>query len=1107
MLGAFNSFRGRERGEAMAATVVGATLLAGERGNGELSSMLRRWLDGSNDPELWAAIDRHLDVSALGDGREFFLGWEPKSRRAAFHAAGQFTHNPEDLFGELFLACVAPEQVKKLGQVFTPSWLARRVVRDALGHWRRLHRIGGAPRLIADVSCGVGAFLPAIRETFGEEPKVLAVDMDPLCVAFSSLLGRALGKLWDTSCLDPLIPMASPLGSDSQRRDLTAEGFDILLGNPPYVRSQALGKAYRRQLKEIYGEVADGNFDLVILFIEHALRNLVPGGLASYVVSHKFMVSSYGRAICRRLASSARVVNVVDFQDSQLFDGRTTYTSVLTFAKLQPAKYFTVTRFKGDIGNSKDLGRGETRSLLANRLCEHPWSFAAGLDRHALVKLRGSRHPLLTQVFAGILQGVRTGANSIYIVDCAQVPSLEPQALLPFVSGENIRRCRVNAGERALVYPYVADGSGGMRPLSEKELRERFPRTWEYLRSHYAELSERGLDSKQPWFAYSRVQNLGVASQAKILVREMMPRVEFAVDLDGQYAFCSGYALVAPQMTREEWQLWAAVLNTPTMEFALRHNGTELHSGWFRLLKHHLQSTHLPSLSGRERTRAMRLSAILHADPSSDSVLSALDDVVARAFGLSDAERDAIRRYLADCHAKSIPEDSRTDFSPSRGVSGSASTVVSSFEPVRLSEYARLHRDRPDLRRTVTFQINKQMPVHRWYSFTQGFSEPIVVELFQQLGVSKDTTVLDPFVGCGTTLVTARRHGIPSVGIDISPFLAWVTKTKVFPWRSSELRQAVEDVETERPRPMEPGALLFRDYLDKAYAPSILAQLFGLTRWIDAYQTEPHLKDFLHLGLASIMEEVSQIRKHGSHYRFMLKTESVGLQKLNTQVVGLSFDVIGLYIRVLRDMLEDVELAGIPANPARCEVLYGDARATGLQHASVDAVVTSPPYLNRNNYVAQQKAEMSILKMIGSYEEYRQLVRRTFRSHVESTMNPEPGSRFLEVQRILDMITLSPNNNPKIPQMIAGYFDDLDATLAEMSRILRPGGKAAFVVGNSRWGGVVVPVDHLLMMLAEGHCLEPLRILVTREKGNSPQQMRRYGRIPVRESVVVLRRE
>jgi len=79
--------------------------------------------------------------------------------------------------------------------------------------------------------------------------------------------------------------------------------------------------------------------------------------------------------------------------------------------------------------------------------------------------------------------------------------------------------------------------------------------------------------------------------------------------------------------------------------------------------------------------------------------------------------------------------------------------------------------------------------------------------------------------------------------------------------------------------------------------------------------------------------------------------------------------------------------------------------------------------------------------------------------------------------------------------------------LLQLHQALKPGGWAAFVLGNSRWGGVVVPVDHLMAMLAEKAGFKVDKIMVTRLKGNSPQQMRKYGRIPVRESVVVIRKQ
>jgi DNA modification methylase len=361
-------------------------------------------------------------------------------------------------------------------------------------------------------------------------------------------------------------------------------------------------------------------------------------------------------------------------------------------------------------------------------------------------------------------------------------------------------------------------------------------------------------------------------------------------------------------------------------------------------------------------------------------------------------------------------------------------------------------------------------------------------------------------MGCGTTQVICKQKSIPSVGIEISPLVAWVARTKLRVWQPNELAKAVDKVEKLKLPEVRLHGLLFEDYLATAYSPRILSQLLALTRIASHRSFPKHIRDFLKLGIVGIMEAVSQIRKHGSHYRFMLKSESIGLQKLNIPIISPTADIFPIYMQKLRQMLQDVRLFPMPKPSPRSEVRVGDARSINLPDSSVDFVLTSPPYLNRNNYIAQQKAEMSILGLLRDYDAYRNLVSSTIRSHVEFRFDRLPKSSFEEINTIVQRISLTDGNNPKIPFMVAGYFEDMNQVLNELYRVVKPGGRCAFVLGNCRWGGVVVPVDHLILMIAERYGFEGERILVTRLKGNSPQQMRQYGRIPVRESVVIFRK-
>lgn len=1016
---------------------------------------------------------------------------------------------PDVLAGEL-LREDSPAAAKRRGSVYTPAWLAARVTRNALAHWRRLHRSGRGPEVIADLSCGVGVFLDACAKALGSGVRIMGVDKDPRAVAYARLLAWVTHSDWTISCGDTLLARRSRrLLFDFAGPEADTPHYDVLIGNPPFVRSALLPPSYADRLRIGYPSTDKGNFDLSVAFVEHAIDSLNEGSIASYILTSKFMTSSYGKAICRRLAHDVRVLEVEDFQDAQVFPRYTTYTCVLTLAKKPPAKRFLVTHFPEGVSGTADPGRGKTATLPTERLAAHPWSFAADTVHEALRLLGHADHPQIEDVFGRILQGLRTGANHVFVVPSTDQRGIEEEVLAPFITGEHIRRFRVNTKALRLLFPYTRNEFGEMALLRDDELRKQYPGCWRYLCSYRSALTERSRDEGQPWYAFSRSQNLELASLRKILVREMLPRAEFACDRVGNVAFASGYALDATRMTEDDLAMWTAILCTATMEFALRHHGTQLQSGWFRLLKHHLRRVRLPSLTEDQKQEAVRLAGALEGNPNDPVAWECLDGLVARAFRLKDEHRSAISEFLVDCHKRSLPRAATLPGGTTLQVDSPCGR--SRYEPVRLDRYEPLHRDRADLRSAVTFVPNKTAPVHRWYRYNQGFSSELVLSLLDELGIGKQTVVLDPFVGCGTTSLVCRERGIPSVGIEISPLMVWVAKTKTRNWRVTELRQLVDGLRLPSPAACENRAYEaspFWPYLRKAFSTGVLRQLWTFGAEFSKGSRPPTHRDFLKLGLLSIMEDVSQIRKHGSHYRYMLRTESIGLQKLNTPIVAPETDIRPHLLSRLQLMVEDVAELHLPRPLASCVIDEGDCRDQYLRPGSAGAVITSPPYLNRNNYIAQQKAELALLSMICDSGAYRNLVRRTLRSHVEAAFpKGRPRSKFPEVSAILDSIVLSQNNNPKIPHMIGGYFDDLAAVLEELHRVLTPGAPAAFVVGNSRWGGVVVPVDHLLLMTAESTGFKAEKILVTRLKGNSPQQMRRYGRIPVRESIVIFRKQ
>ena len=170
-----------------------------------------------------------------------------------------------------------------------------------------------------------------------------------------------------------------------------------------------------------------------------------------------------------------------------------------------------------------------------------------------------------------------------------------------------------------------------------------------------------------------------------------------------------------------------------------------------------------------------------------------------------------------------------------------------------------------------------------------------------------------------------------------------------------------------------------------------------------------------------------------------------------------------------------------------------------------DIVITSPPYLNRYDYSRIYSLELC-LQFVSEFKELKQVRHSLLRSHIESREPPTDDVHHPALMEILDNLAGQELNNPRIPVMIKGYFEDMNRVLRQLAQVCRPGAKVALVVANARFHGELIPVDLLLSELATEAGFKVERIIVTRYKGNSSQQMGRFGRVAVRESIAIWRK-
>ncbi len=442
-------------------------------------------------------------------------------------------------------------------------------------------------------------------------------------------------------------------------------------------------------------------------------------------------------------------------------------------------------------------------------------------------------------------------------------------------------------------------------------------------------------------------------------------------------------------------------------------------------------------------------------------------------------------------------------------------------------------------RRLVSFQANKTETLHSWIKYREGFSAQLVELLLVEFGISPGDSVLDPFAGSGTTLLTAQMLGIDAVGIELLPHchLAWKAKTAVFAYDLAEMT-AVRDLIQEQQPPASDNAFPHLTITESAFPPENEQVIMAYLAWFEQMDVSPLTRQLCRAILMSVLEDVSYTRKDGQYLRWdgraqkIIKRNQVRVGQGKKPVKGIDKGEIPTvphaFLQKLNQVIRDVgRLQAARPDSSRQELVEGNVLYTLplMEDGRFQAVITSPPYANRYDYTRTYALELAYLQVKDGIFRLRQ-------DMLSCTVENKPKldklqqfyasigqeARFEQIRKIwqeneaLREINqalhtrnqLGQINNKGVLRMIWQYFAELTFVFAELYRVCERGGHVAIVNDNVRYAGEVIPVDLLSVNLAEAVGFKPVKIFVLpQRKGNSSQQMSRYGRRALRKSITV----
>jgi len=375
----------------------------------------------------------------------------------------------------------------------------------------------------------------------------------------------------------------------------------------------------------------------------------------------------------------------------------------------------------------------------------------------------------------------------------------------------------------------------------------------------------------------------------------------------------------------------------------------------------------------------------------------------------------------------------------------------------------------------VNFKTNKVSPRHSWFEYKQGYAEKLVSTLVEKNSPPLNSYILDPFTGVGTTNLVSQQLGYKSIGYDINPVAILASKVKTRHYSDIQLIKISQLIESFAPN-LYTKHIPDSKVVKSSFENDIFIQLMNIKGFYESIDDEV-IHDFLKLAYLSIIERASSKIKDGN-----------GLKKAKNK--KKLENVYFFYIDKVRQMLQEAKVHNFDQETI---LINGSMTLTEDFNTIVDKkiglVVFSPPYANCFDYCEVYKLEFWMGGFVSSYSDFDKYRSKALRSHVNSSFSHEFGNSNNKVDVIADLISAYNVWNKNIPDMIRGYFDDMENIIKNLSKVMLKGAKCYIVVANSGYRGVLVPTDLLLAEIAQRNGFQVNNIFIARKIRASSQQM------------------
>ena len=541
----------------------------------------------------------------------------------------------EDLI-KLFEFVISPADKEVNGAVYTPQYIREYIVTESIRKHGEQKTISNFK--FGDIACGCGGFFITIVNTIRQntnksyfeifKDNIFGLDIQSYSIERTkillSLLAISNGEDRDEFDFNLFQGNALNFNWESVTAIHKNNGFDIIVGNPPYVGSVNIDDESRQLLKN-WSVSSTGKSDLYIPFFEIGMKNLNNNGILGYITVNSFYRSLNGRSVRSYFSKNKFDLSIVDFGGEQLFKKRSTYTCICIIGKTPSNCIAYVKTTSDNIGN---LNSQDFISIFYESLNNFDgWHLISEKKKKIISKIESTGVPPgrkfeIRNGFATlhndlyVFKPIRETENFYFIEKDGKEFKIEKKICRNAIKPNTLKsESEIEKNTEKLIFPYIIINGEvdlfekvkkTLRIIDEDVFKKTYPNAYKYLLFHKHELSKRdkGEGDYEIWYAFGRNQALTLHGY-KLLFPYISSNPCFVFTEDKDFLFYNGYAILSESIV--ELKILQKILMSKIFWYYIKYTSKPYSGKFFSLAKNYVKNFGIFNLSEQEKEKLLEL--------------------------------------------------------------------------------------------------------------------------------------------------------------------------------------------------------------------------------------------------------------------------------------------------------------------------------------------------------------------------------------------------------------------------------------------------------------------------------------------------------------------